>query len=191
MRLITTLLLTALAISVTLALPERDSPLENKTLGTPITKENVVDVLEVKRIVTNLTLGVDTQQWDVVTDILADRVDTTIGETEPGVSKVKSEDEIVKRWKKLYDDAEKLVIHHVTSNERVYFEDANNATVFSKGVIVLENTPAGDFASTGGTLRGYRWVNYEFGVTRTDEGWKVNKVLVEYLVQEFNSLKGR
>ena len=45
---------------------------------------------------------------------------------------------------------EKLVIHHVTSNDRIFFEDADTATVFSKGVIVLENTPAGKFADDGG-----------------------------------------
>ena len=184
MRLILALCIAAFVFSVTPAIAE-----ENKTLGTPITSENIVDVFEIQRVVSNLTNGVDSQQWDVVRDILDDEVDTTIGETEPGVSKVKSEDEIVTRWKGFYDNAEKLVIHHVTSNERVFFDDPNNATVFSKGVIVVENTPAGEFASTGGTLRGYRWVNYEFGVTRTDIGWKVNKVLVGYLVQEFNSLK--
>ena len=163
---------------------------EIKSLGTPITSENVVDVLEIQRVVTNLTDGVDSQQWNVVRDLLEAEVDTTIGETEPSVSRVKSEDEIVTRWKSFYDNAETLVIHHVTSNERVFFDDPNNATVFSKGVIVVENTPAGEFASSGGTLRMYRWVNYEFGVTRTNNGWKVNKVLVDYLVQEANSLEG-
>ena len=79
----------------------------------------------------------------------------------------------------------------MTSNERVFFDDSNNATVFSKGVIVLENTPAGEYAESGGTLRGYRWINYEFGLRRADNGWKVNKVLVDYLVQEFNSLEGK
>ena len=104
---------------------------------------------------------------------------------------MKSEDEIVTRWKGFYDNAEKLVIHHVTSNERVFFDDSDNATVFSKGVIVLENTPAGAYAKSGGTLRRYRWINYEIGLTRTDNGWKVNKVLVDYLVQEFNSLEAK
>lgn len=162
---------------------------ENKSLGTPITSENVVDVLEIQRVVNNLTLSVDTEQWDVVADLLEDQVETTIGEPVNGAPKVKSEKEILTRWKSFYETAEKLVIHHVTSNERVFFNDANNAEVFSKGVIVLENTPAGEFADNGGTLRGYRWINYELGVTRTDDGWKVNKVLVHYLVQEFDSLK--
>ena len=161
-----------------------------KTQGTPITSENVVDVLEIQRVVSVLSDGVDSQQWGVIRDILVDKVDTTIGETEPGVSRVKSEDEIVSRWKGFYDSAKKLVIHHVTSNERVFFDDSNNATVFSKGVIVVENTPAGEHASSGGTLRMYRWVNYEFGLTRTDNGWKVNKVLVDYPAQEVTSLKG-
>ena len=186
MRLILALCTAAFVFSVIPAFAE-----ENKTLGTPITSENIVDVFEIQRVVTNLTNGVDSQQWDVVRDLLEDKIDTTIGETEPGVSKVKSEDEILTRWKNFYDNAKKLVIHHVTSNERVFFDDPNNASVFSKGVIVVENTPAGAYAKSGGTLRGYRWINYEFGLTRTDKGWKVNKVLVDYLVQEFNSLEAK
>lgn len=162
---------------------------KNKFLGTPITSDNVVDILEIQRVVNNLTLSVDTQQWDVTADLLADQVETTIGEPVNGTPKVKPEEEILTRWKGFYETAEKLVIHHVTSNERIFFTDADNAEVFSKGVIVLENTPAGAYAEEGGTLRGYRWINYEFGVTRTDAGWKVNKVNVEYLVQEFDSLK--
>ena len=186
MRLISALWTAAFVFSFTPAVAE-----EIKSLGTPITSENLVDVLEIQRVVTNLTDAVDSQHWAVVRDILEDKVDTTIGETEPGVSRVKSEDEIATRWKNFYDNAETLVIHHVTSNERVFFDDPNNATVFSKGVIVVENTPAGAYAKSGGTLRMYRWVNYEFGLTRTNNGWKVNKVLVDYLVQEANSLKAK
>lgn len=159
-----------------------------KDVGTPITEENLVDVLEIQRVTGALTNAVDSQQWDVARDILEDEVDTTIGERERGASSVKSDDEIVARWKGFYDSAETLVIHHLTANERILFDDPNNATVFSKGVIVVENTPAGEFAESGGMLRLHRWVNYEFGVTRTDGGWKVNKVLVDYLVEEFSSL---
>lgn len=186
MRLMSALWTAAFVFSFTPAGAE-----EIKSLGTPITSENLVDVLEIQRVVTNLTDAVDSQHWSVVRDILEDKVDTTIGETEPGVSRVKSEDEIATRWKNFYDNAEILVIHHVTSNERVFFDDPNNATVFSKGVIVVENTPAGAYAKSGGTLRMYRWVNYEFGLIRTNNGWKVNKVLVDYLVQEANSLKAK
>ena len=186
MRLISTILTVFLYLSVTPAFAEKDI-----SQGTPITSENAGDVLEIQRVVTNLTDGVDSQKWDVIRDILEDKVDTTIGETEPGVSKIKSAEEIIARWKGFYESAEKLVIHHVTSNDRVFFHDADTATVNSKGVIVLENTPAGKHASAGGTLRGYRWINYVFGVTRTDNGWKVNKVQVEYLVQEFNSLEAK
>lgn len=161
---------------------------EAKTQGTPITAENVVDVLELKRIASALSNGCDSQQWDVIRDILVDNVHTTIGE-EPGKSGMKSKEEIIERWKNFYESAEKLIIHHVTSNERVFFHDSNNATVFSKGVIVVDNTPAGAYAANGGTLRMHRWVNYEHGATRTDNGWKVNKVLVDYLVEEATSLK--
>ncbi|WP_170333832.1 nuclear transport factor 2 family protein [Ruegeria arenilitoris] len=174
--------------SVAPALAEGEIALVNKTLGTPISAENIVDVLEIQRTATNLTLSVDTQQWDVTADLLDGDIETTIGEPVNGAPVVKSEEEILTRWKGFYETAEKLVIHHVTSNDRVFFEDADTATVFSKGVIVLENTPAGDFADDGGTLRGYRWVDYEIGVHRTVDGWKVHKVNVTYLVQEFDSL---
>jgi len=159
-----------------------------KDTGTPITAENLVDVMEIRRVASALTNAVDSQQWDVVRDILENEVDTTIGERERGVSSVKSEDEIVARWRGFYDRAETLVIHHITSNDRVFFADADNATVYSKGVIVVENTPAGEFAESGGTLRLHRWVGYEIGATRTVAGWKVNKVLVDYLAQEAVSL---
>ena len=160
---------------------------DDKSLGHPITMENVVDVLEIQRVTTNLTLAVDTAKWDVVADILQPELETTIGEPVNAPSVMRTEDEILARWKGFYESAERIVIHHVTSNERIYFNDEDNADVFAKGVIVLENTPAGEFAEDGGMLRGSRWVNYEFGVTRTDAGWKVNKVNVEYLVQEFES----
>lgn len=175
--------------SFTPAIAKGNKPMEMKSLGTPITSENVVDVLEIQRVISNLTDAADTERWNVVRDILADKVDTTIGETKPGVSRVKTADEIATRWAGFFDNADRFVMHHVTSNERVFFDNPNNATVFSKGVIVLENTPAGEYAKSGGTLRGYRWISYEFGLTKADKGWKVNKVLVDYHVQEFDSLE--
>ena len=160
-----------------------------KHMGSPITSENIVDVLEIQRVVTNLTSAADGARWDEVRAILADNVDTTIGETTPGVSSVKTSEEIATRWAGFFDNAERFVMHHVTSNERVYFENSNRASVFSKGVIIVENTPAREYADQGGTLRGYRWVSYEFGVNRTSEGWEVDKVLVTYHVQEWDSLE--
>ncbi len=97
-------------------------------------------------------------------------MDTTIGETEPGVSSVKTSDEIATRWAGFSNSAERFVMHHVTSNERVFFEDADNATVFGKGVIVVENAPAAAYAENGETLRDYRWVSYEFGLNRVEDG---------------------
>ena len=190
MRLVSILGTAAVLSSLSPAFADGELAMKNKTLGTPITAANVIDVLEIQRIVTNLTLGVDTEQWEVVADLLSDEIETTIGEPENGTPVVKPADDILTRWQGFYTSADRMVIHHVTSNERVFFNDADSADVFSKGVIVLENTPAGEFAEQGGTLRGYRWVNYEFGVIRTAAGWKVNKVNVEYLVQEFDSLPG-
>lgn len=179
-----------LALPFSLALAEGEKTIK-KHLGTPITSENIVDVLEIKCITANLTNAADSEYWDEVRDILDDEVDTTIGETEPGVSSVKTSAEIVTRWAGFFNNAERFVMHHITSNERIFFEDTDNATVYSKGVITLENNPAGEFAESGGTLCGYRWVSYEIGLTRKNNGWKVNKVLVEYKIQEFDSLKAK
>ncbi len=177
------------AIAATLAVSSSAMADDMKFLGSPITADNIVDVLEIQRVTANLTNAADSQHWNMVRDILADEVDTTIGETEPGVSSVKSSEKIATRWESFFNSTERFVMHHVTSNERVFFDDADNATVFSKGVIVVENTPAGAYAESGGTLRGYRWVSYEFGLNRTGEGWKVNKVLVDYHMQEWDSLE--
>lgn len=180
-------------VAVTLAVSSLVPALgeDMKTQGTPITVENVVDVMEIQRVTANLTNAADSAQWDVVRAILADEVDTTIGETEPGVSSVKTSDDIATRWAGFFESADRFVMHHVTSNERVFFDDPDNATVFSKGVIVVENTPAGAYAETGGMLRGYRWVSYEFGLARTDDGWEVNKVLVDYHMQHWSSLQAQ
>lgn len=159
-----------------------------KTAGTPITNENLADVLEIQRLTSALTNACDSQQWSVIRDILVDDVETTIGE-EKGKSSVKNKEEIVKRWKGFYDNADNLIIHHVTSNDRIFFKDANNAEVFSKGVIIVRNMPAGEYASEGGALLMHRWVKYEFGATKIDNRWRINKVMVEYLVEEAESLK--
>ena len=58
-------------------------------------------------------------------------------------------------------------------------------------MIIVDNTPAGAYAANGGTLRMHRWISYEIGTTRTDNGWKVNKVMVEYLVEEVASLENK
>lgn len=159
-----------------------------KTSGTPITSKNIVDVMEIKRITSSLTNGCDNQQWEVIRDILTEEVNTTIGE-EKGKSRVKPKEEIISRWKGFFESADNLIIHHVTSNERILFEGAKNANVYSKGVIVVKNTPAGEYAKEGGSLVMNRWVEYEFGAIKTDAGWKVNKVLVKYLVEEAKSIK--
>lgn len=159
-----------------------------ETAGTPITSKNVVDVLEIQRVTSALTNACDSKQWDVIRSILQDDVNTTIGE-EKGSSRIKNKEEIIKRWSEFYENADNLIIHHVTSNDRVFFKDANNADVYSKGVIIVKNTPAGDYASEGGALVMNRWVKYEFGVTKTNNNWKVNKVMVEYLVEEAKSIK--
>ena len=189
MRLIILFLTTALNVSLNPALAEVNESMETKHLGTPVNQKNVVDVLEIQRIISNLTNGADAANWDVVLDILTDRVETTIGQSERGVSAIMTSEEIASRWGGFYETADKFVMHHLTSNERVYFANAHNATVYAKGVIALENTPAGAYAQDGGKLRGYRWVNYEFGLTRKNKSWKVNKILVEYQVEQFDSLK--
>lgn len=157
--------------------------------GSPITSDNIVDVMEIQRTLTNLTDAADNARWDELNVIFADKVLTTIGEPAGGKPKIKPKAEIIKRWKGFFSTAKRFIMHHFTANERIYFTDKNNALINSKGVIALENTPAGAHAEEGGTLRMYRWINYDFGVVRTGKGWKVNKVVVHYLIQEADSLK--
>lgn len=189
MRFITILLASALAFLSAPALAEKTT--ENKTmksLGIPITSENLVDVLEIQRVIANLVAAADGARWDEVEYILTDKVDTTIGATPPSTH-VLTDKQITDRWAGFFKNADRFVMHHILANERINFDDSNNASVTSKGVIVVENTPAGEFAKEGGMLRGSRWVTYKFGLDRSGNSWKVNKVHVIYHVEEWDSFK--
>lgn len=191
MRLMTMLLASALTFTSTSALAEKNKTTEETTmqsLGTPITAENLVDVLEIKRVITNLVAAADGARWDEVEYILTDKVDTTIGATPPSTH-VLTDKQITERWAGFFKNADRFVMHHILANERITFDDADNASVTSKGVIVVENTPAGEYAEQGGMLRGSRWVTYKFGLTRSGNSWKVNKVHVIYHVEEWDSFK--
>lgn len=194
MRFMSVLLASTLTFLSTSALAEGTKTTEEKimnmkSIGTPITTENLVDVLEIKRVLATVTAAADGARWDEVRYLMTDKVDTTIGTTTPGTTQILTNEQIADRWAGFFNSADRFVMHHILANERIFFEDANNATVISKGVIVLENTPAGEYADQGGMLRGSRWVTYEFGVTRSGKSWKVNKVLVTYHVEEWDSLK--
>lgn len=193
MKLATIMMASALTFLSTSALAETSKTTENNTmtmqsLGTPITAKNIVDVMEISRVLSNLVAAADGARWDEVEFILTDKVDTTIGATPPSTH-VLTDKQITERWAGFFNSADKFVMHHVLANERVTFEDADNASVTSKGVIAVENTPAGEFADEGGMLRGTRWVTYKFGLTRSGNSWKVNKVHVIYHIQEWDSFK--
>lgn len=193
MRLIITILIGAVTLLSASSLTKGDKTMksaEMKHLGTPITAENVVDVMEIQRVLANVTAAADGARWDEVKFILTDKVDTTIGAT-PGSKHVLTNEQITERWAGFFNNADRFVMHHVLANERVFFDDSDNATVISKGVIVVENTPAGEYAKEGGMLRGSRWVTYEFGLIRSGNSWKVNKVFVDYIVEEWDSFKSK
>ncbi|WP_305985700.1 nuclear transport factor 2 family protein [Roseibium sp. MMSF_3544] len=161
---------------------------ETIKLGSPITSENIADVFEMQRIASVLGDGFDREDWDAIITFFADEVSTTSGAAVKGVPEIKTKEQIVTRWESLYSSVDELIVHHFTSNERVFFHDKDNASMFSKGVIVGLTTPGGDKATTGGTLKTFRWIDYEYGFTRTEDGWKVNKLLVDYIVDEAVSL---
>lgn len=116
---------------------------------------------------------------------MAEEFETTVGQEGTGMMKT---DDFLGRAKAYHKSAEEFVTHHLNLGYRVYFNDKDNTTVFARGVIIVKNTPAGEFAKEGGTLQMERWNSYEYGLIRTLEGWKINKILIIYNNDKITSL---
>ena len=63
--------------------------------------------------------------------------------------------------------------------------------MLSKGVIIVTKSPGGDHTADGGKLLIENWVSYEHGMVRTAEGWKVNRILSDYVATRTASLPGK
>lgn len=152
--------------------------------GTPITEENLVDVLEIQRVIDAQIDAYDNQDWALARSLMTKEFETTIGQE--GVATIESQ-AFLDRAKGYHEAAEEFVTHHSNSGYRVYFHDADHATVFARGVIVVKSTPGGDLADEGGSLRMERWNSYEYGVERTSDGWRINKILITYNADNITS----
>ena len=54
-------------------------------------------------------------------------------------------------------------------------------------LLSFKMTPGGDYAADGGSARMERWNSYEYGLKRTSNGWKINKILIEYNADKITS----
>lgn len=153
--------------------------------GTPITNENIVDVLEIQRVIDAQVNAYDNQDWDIAKSFMTEEFETTVGQEGTGMMKA---DDFLGRAKTYHKTAEAFVTHHSNSGYRIFFIDKNQATAFARGVIIVKSTPAGEFAKEGGTLQMERWNSYEYGLIRTSEGWKINKILITYNNDKATSL---
>ena len=153
--------------------------------GTPITSENIVDVLEIQRVIDAQVNAYDSQDWQLAKSLMTEEFETTVGQEGTGMMKA---DDFLGRAKTYHEAAEEFVTHHSNSGYRVFFHDKDHATVFARGVIIVKNTPAGEYAKEGGTLQMERWNSYEYGVVRTSEGWKINKILITYNNDKMTSI---
>lgn len=158
--------------------------MKNLTAGTPITSENIVDVLEIQRVIDAQVNAYDSQQWDLARSLMTDVFETNLGQESVNMMEA---DAFLNNTKRYYENTEEFVTHHSNSGYRIFFHDENNATAFTRGVIIVKSTPGGDYAADGGSLRMERWNSYEFGVVRTSPGWKINKILIEYNADKITS----
>lgn len=171
----------ALALSLGTAAQAED----NSRAGTPITSENLVDVLNIQRVLDAQIDAFDRQDWPLARSLMTKEFFTTM-RSQSGPHTLSS-DEFLEGSARNYDGVENFVTHHTNSGYRVFFNDKNNATVFARGVIIVNRTPGGEFAADGGSIRMERWNSYEYGVERTDDGWKINKILITYNSDDIRS----
>ncbi|OSY89331.1 hypothetical protein WH52_01460 [Tenacibaculum holothuriorum] len=152
--------------------------------GTLITNENIVDVLEIQRVIDAQVNAYDNQDWDIAKSFMTDEFETTVGQEGTGMMKA---DDFLGRAKTYHENAEEFVTHHSNSGYRIFFNDKDHATAFARGVIIVKSTPAGEYEE-GGTLQMERWNSYEYGLKRTSEGWKINKILITYNNDKMTSI---
>lgn len=152
--------------------------------GTPITTDNLADVLEIQRVIDAQVDAYDRQDWDLARFFLTDAFETTMGQD--GVATIEA-DAFIDRAKGYYETIEEFVTHHSNSGYRIFFHDKDHATAFARGVIIVKSAPGGDYAENGGSLRMERWNSYEYGVERTPDGWKINKILITYNADKLTS----
>ena len=145
--------------------------------GTPITADNLADVLDIQRVIDTQVDAYDRQDWALARALLTDQFETTMGQESATTIKA---DAFFDRAKGYHEAADEFVTHHSNSGYRIFFHDKDHATAFARGVIIVKSTPGGEHASEGGSLRMERWNSYEYGVERTADGWKINKILITY-----------
>lgn len=157
---------------------------EAESQGTPITAENIVDVLEIQRVIDAQVNAYDNQEWELARSLMTEEFESNLGQT--STSMIKS-DAFLDLAKGYHANAEEFVTHYSNSGYRIFFHDENNVTAFTRGVIIVKRTPGGDYAAEGGSLRMERWNSYEYGLVRNSEGWKINKILIEYNADKITS----
>lgn len=118
--------------------------------GTPITSENIVDVLEIQRIIDAQVNAYDTQQWELAQSLLTDIFETNLGLKE--IVKMESK-AFIDNARGYHANSEEFITHHSNSGYRIYFHDKNTATAFARGVIIVKSTPGGEYAKEGGGVK--------------------------------------
>ena len=109
--------------------------MKDLTAGTPITSENIVDVLEIQRVIDAQVDAYDSQQWDLARSLMTDEFKTTMREEGAGTMK---SDAFLDRARGYHENTEEFVTHHSNSGYRIFFHDQNNATAFARGVIIVK-----------------------------------------------------
>lgn len=176
-------LLTAalLALALTPAMAQ-----DNRIAGTPVTDANTADVLDIMRVADAMSNAVDAKDWALVRSFTTDEIETSLGQSD--VVTIPAEDMVAQFEKNLGDPS--MASTHMRTNQRVFFDGPDMATMFSKGVIIATVTPGGEYAEDGGALLMENWVSYEHGFIRSSDGWKVNRILSEYSARRTTSLPG-
>ena len=149
--------------------------------GTPITSENIVDVLEIQRVIDSQVNAYDAQEWETARSLMTEEFETNLGRKD--TSMVKSQD-FLNGAKGYYATLEQFLTHHSNSGYRIFFHDKDNVTAFCRGVIIVKRTPGGEYGEEGGSLRMERYNSYNYGLVRTSEGWKINRILIKYNVDK-------
>jgi hypothetical protein len=153
-------------------LSEIEEHLENHQ-ETP-TLESVADELEIRRVVDEIDNLCDAKNWKKLRALFTDEVEADFTSLAGGeAAKIKAED-LVGAWETNLFEGKKTF--HQRGNHRIKIK-GDTAEVFSKAY-------AFNLLQTGEVTGFWEvWGNYTHSLTRTENGWKCSRMMLEVVYQ--------
>jgi SnoaL-like domain len=135
--------------------------------------DSVTDRLEIVELSSAMGLLIDAREWDALEQrVFGDPVDVDYTSLQGGDPQTVRPEELIGGWRQVLDHLD--ATQHLISGQ-VVTVDGDRATCAAnvQGTHVLANATGGPLWTVGG--------RYDFGLSRTGEGWRINALTLTVL----------